>query len=124
MLFNREDVEMEIFSEINKKHRNAHIQTVWAYSVFFPVVEILSALSIALIVWVGFKEVALGYASPGEIFSFTLFVYMLYRPIRQLADRFNTLQMGMVSSNRVFKVLDTSSTISDLGKEDTKEFKG
>ena len=123
-LFNREDVEMETFSEINKKHRNAHIRTVWAYSVFFPVVEILSALSIALIVWYGFKEVALGYASPGEIFSFTLFVYMLYRPIRQLADRFNTLQMGMVSSERVFKVLDTVSIISDNGTKSTSELKG
>ena len=123
-LFNREEVEMETFSGINKKHRNAHIRTVWAYSVFFPVVEILSALSIALIVWYGFKEVALGYASPGEIFSFTLFVYMLYRPIRQLADRFNTLQMGMVSSERVFKVLDTQSTISDNGTKSTSELKG
>ncbi len=123
-LFNREEVEMETFSGINKKHRDAHIRTVWAYSVFFPVVEILSALSIALIVWYGFKEVALGYASPGEIFSFTLFVYMLYRPIRQLADRFNTLQMGMVSSERVFKVLDTESTISDNGIKSTSELKG
>ena len=123
-LFNRETVEMETFSGINKKHRDAHIRTVWAYSVFFPVVEILSALSIALIVWYGFKEVALGYASPGEIFSFTLFVYMLYRPIRQLADRFNTLQMGMVSSERVFKVLDTVSIISDNGTKSTSELKG
>jgi len=123
-LFNREEVEMETFSQINKKHRNAHIQTVWAYSVFFPVVEILSALSIALIVWYGFNEVALGYATAGEIFSFTLFVYMLYRPIRQLADRFNTLQMGMVSSERVFKVLDTKSTILDNGTRSTKKLKG
>jgi len=123
-LFNREDVEMETFSKINKKHRNAHIETVWAYSVFFPVVEILSALSIALIVWYGFKEVALGYATAGEIFSFTLFVYMLYRPIRQLADRFNTLQMGMVSSERVFKVLDTESIILDTGIKGTSKLKG
>lgn len=123
-LFNREEVEMKTFSGINKKHRNAHIQTVWAYSVFFPVVEILSALSIALIVWYGFKEVALGYATAGEIFSFTLFVYMLYRPIRQLADRFNTLQMGMVSSDRVFKVLDTESIISDFGTKNTDQLKG
>lgn len=123
-LFNREEVEMETFSAINEKHRNAHIRTVWAYSVFFPVVEILSALSIALIVWYGFKEVALGYATAGEIFSFTLFVYMLYRPIRQLADRFNTLQMGMVSSERVFKVLDTESTISDYGTKTTEELEG
>ncbi|NQX99076.1 MAG: ABC transporter ATP-binding protein, partial [Flavobacteriales bacterium] len=123
-VFNREEVEMETFSGINKKHRDAHIRTVWAYSVFFPVVEILSALSIALLVWYGFKEVALEYATAGEIFSFTLFVYMLYRPIRQLADRFNTLQMGMVSSERVFKVLDTDFTIPNNGTKDTSELIG
>ncbi|MBL4593891.1 MAG: ABC transporter ATP-binding protein [Flavobacteriales bacterium] len=123
-IFNREEVEMEIFSGINEKHRAAHIRTVWAYSIFFPVVEILSALSIALLVWFGFKEVALGYATAGEIFSFTLFVYMLYRPIRQLADRFNTLQMGMVSSERVFKVLDTESTIENNGTKNTDTLQG
>lgn len=114
-IFNREEVEMERFAEINKKHRAAHIKTVWAYSIFFPVVEMLSAASIALLVWYGFKEVAEQHATPGVIFSFILFIYMLYRPIRQLADRFNTLQMGMVSSERVFKVLDTVSTIENNG---------
>ena len=123
-LFNREEVELEIFSDINKKHRDAHIRTVWAYSIFFPVVEILSAMSIALLVWYGFKEVAQKYATAGEIFSFTLFVYMLYRPIRQLADRFNTLQMGMVSSERVFKVLDTESVIEDSGTKSTDNLEG
>jgi len=123
-MFNRENVEMDAFSEINKKHRSAHIRTVWAYSVFFPVVEILSAMSIALLVWYGFKEVVQGYADPGEIFSFTFFIYMLYRPIRQLADRFNTLQMGMVSSERVFKVLDTKSTIENTGTRSTLNLKG
>ncbi len=123
-LFNREDVEMEAFAEINKKHRTAHIKTVWAYSIFFPVVEILSALSIALLVWYGFKELAAGYGSTGDLFSFTLFVHMLYRPIRQLADRFNTLQMGMVSSERVFKVLDTNSFIKNEGKKSTTNLKG
>lgn len=123
-MFNREKVEMDAFSEINKKHRSAHIRTVWAYSIFFPVVEILSAMSIALLVWYGFKEVVQGYAKPGEIFSFTFFIYMLYRPIRQLADRFNTLQMGMVSSERVFKVLDTKSTIENKGTISTENLKG
>lgn len=114
-IFNREEVEMDKFSDINKKHRAAHIKTVWAYSIFFPIVEMLSAASIALLVWYGFKEVAEQHATPGIIFSFILFIYMLYRPIRQLADRFNTLQMGMVSSERVFKVLDTNSTIENNG---------
>ena len=114
-IFNREEVEMEKFANINKKHRAAHIKTVWAYSIFFPIVEMLSAASVALLVWYGFKEVAEQHATPGIIFSFILFIYMLYRPIRQLADRFNTLQMGMVSSERVFKVLDTKSTIENNG---------
>ena len=123
-LFNREEVEMEAFSSINRKHRAAHIRTVWAYSIFFPVVEILSAMSIALLVWYGFKELALGYGTPGDLFSFTLFIHMLYRPIRQLADRFNTLQMGMVSSERVFKVLDTESTIENKGTKSTENLQG
>jgi ATP-binding cassette subfamily B protein len=123
-LFNRQEVELNAFKDINEKHRNAHIRTVWAYSVFFPVVEILSALSIALLVWYGFGEIVNGYANSGEIFSFTLFIYMLYRPIRQLADRFNTLQMGMVSSERVFRVLDTDSQIINTGKLSTENLNG
>ncbi len=87
-------------------------------------VEILSAASIALLVWYGLGEVASNLATSGEIFSFTLFVHMLYRPIRQLADRFNTLQMGMVSSERVFKVLDTKSTIENKGEKGTDDLKG
>jgi ATP-binding cassette subfamily B multidrug efflux pump len=123
-LFNREEIEKEAFAEINHKHRTAHIKTVWAYSIFFPVVEILSASSLALLVWYGLGEVAQNYASAGEIFSFTLFIHMLYRPIRQLAERFNTLQMGMVSSQRVFKVLDTKSIINNDGAKSTANLKG
>jgi len=123
-LFNREEIEKEAFAQINHKHRTAHIKTVWAYSIFFPVVEILSASSLALLVWYGLGEVAQNYASAGEIFSFTLFIHMLYRPIRQLAERFNTLQMGMVSSQRVFKVLDTKSIINNDGAKSTANLKG
>ena len=123
-VFNREEVEMERFDEINKNHRNAHIKTVWAYSVFFPVVDILQAASISLLVWYGFKEVAEQHATPGMLFSFILFIYMLYRPIRQLADRFNTLQMGMVSSERVFKLLDTQDSTLNSGTITTKDLKG
>jgi len=123
-IFNRETVEMDRFSDINKKHRAAHIKTVWAYSVFFPIVEMLSAGSIALLVWYGFKEVAQENTTPGTLFSFILFIYMLYRPIRQLADRFNTLQMGMVSSERVFKVLDTKSTIENNGLQKPTDLTG
>lgn len=123
-IFNREKVEMESFSEINKKHRAAHIKTVWAYSIFFPVVEILSASSIALLVWYGLGDVAKGHATSGDIFLYVLFIYMLYRPIRQLADRFNTLQRGMVSMERVFKVLDTNSTIENSGNKTTESLQG
>jgi ATP-binding cassette subfamily B multidrug efflux pump len=123
-VFNREEVEMERFDEINKNHRNAHIKTVWAYSVFFPVVDILQAASISLLVWYGFKQVAELHATPGMLFSFILFIYMLYRPIRQLADRFNTLQMGMVSSERVFKLLDTQDSTLNTGTLTAKELKG
>ena len=123
-IFNREEVEMKRFHDINKKHRTAHIKTVWAYSIFFPIVEMLSALSIALLVWYGFSEIATATATPGRIFMFILFIYMLYRPIRMLADRFNTLQLGMVSSERVFKVLDTEDVIENKGVKSAKGIEG
>ncbi len=115
-IFNREKVESTQFEVMNKKHRDAHIRTVWAYSIFFPIVELLSATSLGLLLWWGTKGVIAGYSSPGVLIFFILSIHMLYRPIRQLADRFNTLQMGMVSSERVFKVLDTKSTIENQGE--------
>jgi ATP-binding cassette subfamily B protein len=114
-IFNREEREKEKFEEINRKHRTAHIKSVWAYSVFFPVVEILSAISLSLLVWWGVGGVLEGDVSQGDLVTFILFIYMLFRPIRQLADRFNVLQMGMVGSERVFKVLDTDDQIQDQG---------
>lgn len=125
--FNREAIELEKFKEINKRHRKAHIRSVWYYSVFFPVVEILSALSIALLVWWGTRNMV--YAdqptvTPGRIIEFILYIYMLYRPMRQLADRFNTLQMGIVSAERVFKLLDTDATLKDTGTHVTTEMRG
>ena len=123
-IFNRESVEMEGFKEMNKLHRNAHIQTVWAYSIFFPVVEMLSASSLGLLVWWGTKSVLEGYTSLGSLIAFILYIYMLYRPIRQLADRFNTLQMGMVSSERVFNVLDTKSNIENQGELKKEKLEG
>lgn len=114
-IFNRESVESAQFETMNRKHKDAHIRTVWAYSVFFPVVEMLSASSLGLLVWWGTKGVIAGHTSLGDLIAFILYIYMLYRPIRQLADRFNTLQLGMVSSERVFKVLDTKSSIENQG---------
>lgn len=109
-LFSREQNEMKSFEAINKEHRQAHVNAVWAFSIFFPVVEILSSLSIAfLLVWGAFQ-----FLNPinnpklmfSEIISFTLWIQMLFRPIRQLADKFNILQRGIVRAERVFEVLD------------------
>jgi len=114
-VFNREEKEKEKFVAINRQHRKAHINSVWAYSIFFPVVEILSAISLAFLVWWGVGGALRGEVSPGDLVTFILFIYMLFRPIRQLADRFNVLQMGMVGSERVFRVLDTEAHIEDAG---------
>lgn len=114
-IFNREEAESKKFREINARHRKAHINSVWAYSIFFPVVEILSAISLAVLVWWGARDSLAGEISVGDLVVFILFIYMLYRPIRQLADRFNVLQMGMVGSQRVFRVLDTDERIGDKG---------
>ncbi len=118
-VFNREKTEREKFEKINKSHRTAHIRSVWAYSIFFPVVEILSAVSLALLVWWGVGGALENEVSQGDLVAFILFIYMLFRPIRQLADRFNVLQMGMVGSERVFRVLDTESNIEDDGNLDS-----
>ncbi len=114
-IFGREEKEMEKFEEINAAHRDANVRSVWYYSVFFPIVEMLSSASLALLVWWGGKGVLQGTVTPGDLMLFILFIHMLFRPIRQLADRFNTLQMGMVGSERVFKVLDTKASIENIG---------
>ena len=123
-LFARERQEYAKFQAINREHRKAHIRSVLAYSIFFPVVEILSAISLAFLVWWGVKDVLDDRVTVGDIFIFIFFINMLFRPIRQLADRFNVLQMGMVGSERVFKLLDTDATIEDGGTRDTSGLKG
>lgn len=125
--FNRENTEMNRFRQINQRHRKAHIRSVWYYSIFFPVVEILSAISIALLVLWGTRDMIYSLsptASPGRIIEFILYVYMLYRPMRQLADRFNTLQMGIVSAERVFRLIDTVDSIPDTGHVHATYIKG
>jgi ATP-binding cassette subfamily B protein len=114
--FNMEASEKKKFEAINREHRRAHIKSILAYSLFFPAVEILSAVSLALLVWWGVGGVLENEVSQGDLVAFILFIYMLYRPIRQLADRFNVLQMGMVGSERVFKLLDTEARIEDIGQ--------
>ena len=105
--FASEERELEKFKKINKQHRNANIRAIFAYSVFFPVVEIVLALSIGLIVWWTSKEALhLQVSQFGKVMSFILFMNLLFRPLRVLADKFNILQMGIIASERVFKVLD------------------
>lgn len=123
-IFNREEVEMDKFKSINKEHRKAHIDSVMAYSIFFPVVEILAALSIAFLVWIGTGLALEGRLTFGDIVKYILYVNMLYRPIRMLADRFNTLQMGVVGSERVFSLLDSDHSIADKGTIEAGHFKG
>lgn len=126
-IFNREEKEYNSFVKINHEHRVAHIKSIWYYSVFFPVVEVLTAISTGLTVWWGANDVIRSVdsdASPGKIISFILFIYMLYRPVRQLADRFNTLQMGIVSAERIFKILDLKEHIPDTGTKELKDIQG
>jgi len=123
-IFNREKVEFEKFQAINEEHKKAHIHSIWANAIFFPIVEILSAASISFLVWWGVHEMAEGKITVGVIFEFILLIHMLFRPIRQLADRFNVLQMGMVGSERVFHLLDTNEAIVDTGKFVPTDWRG
>lgn len=126
-LFNRQDKEYENFKEINKGHRQAHINAVWANSIFFPVVEMLSSLSIAfLLVWGALQisgktsaEIKTMYA---QIIAFTLWINQLYRPIRQLADKFNILQRGTVRAERIFEILDIDEHIQQTGSRTDIDF--
>ena len=127
-IFGREEIESEKFKKINDKHKKAHIKSVWAYSVFMPIVDILSSLSIALlIIYITMQldnEGVKGSDLAAQLTMFMLFINMMYRPIRLLADRFNVLQMGMVGSSRVFKVLDTNEQIENKAKVVEKKFEG
>tara|TARA_B110001454_G_scaffold212687_1_gene229783 strand:+ start:644 stop:2398 length:1755 start_codon:yes stop_codon:yes gene_type:complete len=124
-IFNREEAEFKKFKKINLEHRDAHLRSIFYYAVFFPVVEVLSAISIGLIVWYGGEGILAGKSiTLGEIIAFILFIHMMFRPIRQLADRFNILQMGIVGSERVFKVLDTEDKINDNGSLEVVNIEG
>ena len=115
-LFNREEKEFKKFTEINDRHRVANIKSIFYYSVFFPVVEILSSFSIALVIWFSGLKGNDWQINLGDLTFFIMMINMLFRPIRMLADRLNTLQMGFVSAERVFTVLDTEEYIDDNGK--------
>jgi ATP-binding cassette subfamily B protein len=123
-VFNREKVELERFREINKMHRDANVKSVWYYSVFFPIVEILVSVSLGLLVWFAGRQIFGHFAAPGDVAFFVLLINQFFRPIRMLADRVNTLQMGMVASERVFKILDQDEVIEDAGTLSAQDING
>jgi len=115
-LFTRESIEYQNFKKINNNHKKAHIKTVWFYSIFFPIAEILSSFAIGLIVWFGGYQILEGFTTLGAVIAFIKMSQMLFRPLRQIADKFNQLQMGIVSGERVFKIIDTKSYIRKEGQ--------
>ncbi|HEX8270660.1 MAG TPA: ABC transporter ATP-binding protein, partial [Flavobacterium sp.] len=125
-LFNREDIEAQKFSEINDKHNKAWIRTIWYNSVFFPIADIISSLTLGFVVWYGGLRILGGdeFTTFGDLFAYTMFIGMLFNPLRQIADKFNEMQMGMIAANRVFDILDTNDYIQDTGQLEAPNFKG
>ena len=124
-IFNREQLEIKNFNDINTKHRDAWLRTVWINSIFFPIAEISTSICIGLLVWWGgFNNLNGENISLGTLFLFISMSGLLFRPLRQIADRFNTLQMGMVSSERIFKILEDDSEINDNGIIEQSSFNG
>ncbi|MDO9037996.1 MAG: ABC transporter ATP-binding protein [Lutibacter sp.] len=124
-LFNHEKAEYDKFVKINDLHKKANIRTVWYYSIFFPIAEILASISVGLLVWYGGLDIVNnGTTEIGQIIAFIMMAQMLFRPLNQIADKFNTLQLGMVAGDRVFEVLDTNDQIAQTGNLEAKSFKG
>ena len=123
-VFNAEEKEMNNFGAINHKYAKANINAVFYYAVFFPVVEILSATSLGLMVWYGASSVLEGSVTLGVLVAFPLYIGMLFRPIRILADKFNTLQMGLIVAKRIFTVLDDTNNTKNDGKQQTDSLEG
>ncbi|MEQ8905098.1 ABC transporter ATP-binding protein [Ekhidna sp.] len=123
-IFNSEKREFEKFKEINKEHRKANINSVLYYAIYFPVSEVIQAAGIGLIVWYGGGQLVQGNVEFGMLIAFILYLQMFFRPIRMIADRFNTLQMGIVSSNRILDLLDNDEHIQDNGSFSPDHVKG
>jgi len=124
-IFNREKVEINNFRKINIKHRDAWLRTVWINSIFFPIAEISTSICIGLLVWYGgFNNLNGENISLGTLFLFISLSGLLFRPLRQIADRFNTLQMGMVSTERIFNILENDQQINDNGMLKGSSFRG
>ena len=122
--FAAEDREFAKFKKINREHRNANIRAIFAYSVFFPFVEIIMAVSMGLMIWWSARDAAQGDATLGVMIAFILYLNLLFRPLRMIADKFNVLQMGMVASERIFKVLDNPDFIVREGNYAPLSVKG
>ncbi len=122
--FGAEQRELNKFKEINKEHRDANIKAIFAYSVFFPVVEIIATIAIALLVWWGAVRMMHFETSPGVIIAFVMYLNLLFRPLRMLADKFNVLQMGMVAAERVFGVLDSKENLHNKGSHKPEKIAG
>lgn len=123
-LFNSEKREYKRFKKINDEHRKANIKGIMAYSVYFPVADVISAVAIGLIVWTTSVYILKGQQTAGTLTAFIMFINLFFRPIRMLADRFNTLQMGIVSASRIFTLLDSEDYIQNDGQIVSKDFKG
>ena len=125
-LFNREKIEYEKFKQINNKHKTAWIKTILYNSIFFPIADIISSLTLGFIVLYGGIKILNGdtFTTFGDLFSYTMFIGMLFNPLRQIADKFNEMQLGMIAANRVFDILDTEDQIQDTGIIEAPIFKG
>lgn len=123
-IFNAEKREASKFKEINRAYTQANLDSVFYYAVFFPVVELITTISLALMIWLGARAYLQDYVSFGSLVAFPLFLNLLFRPVRMLADKFNTLQMGLVAADRVFDVLDDNSIIEDKGTIVAQNIKG
>ena len=124
-LFTREDIEFENFKNINERHKKGWLKTVWYNSIFFPIAEVLSSFTLGVVVWYGGVNIIKdNTASIGELTAFIMMIPMMFRPLNQIANKFNTLLMGMVAAERVFKVIDTKSSIIDEGEIVVDTFEG
>ena len=123
-MFNAEKQESEKFRKINRKYTSANLNSIEYYAIFYPVVELISAIALSLLVWLGSKGIWDSTISPGAFVSFPLYLNMLFRPVRMLADKFNTLQMGLVAADRVFKLLEREDYISDYGDKTVSKIDG
>ena len=124
-LFTREKTEFDNFKTINERHKKGWLKTVWYNSIFFPIAEVLSSITLGMVIWKGGLMVVFDQTvTLGDLMAFVMMIPMMFRPLYQIANKFNTLQMGMVAADRVFKVLDTTSNIEDAGQQEASHFKG